>query len=145
MEADVVEAEPAYTQLDTLSQPRHGLTHAVLQVRSCTLDTWLPEQVDFMARTGNQVANAYREARMSPTDRPTSLGPLELEQFIRRKARPSMPDPSRIERPDAVQPAASGSSVGLAEPQVTSSTADVQVLSWLMCKQATVSTNLEAA
>ena len=37
-----------------------------------------------MARTGNQVANAYREARLNPADRP-STNPLELESFIRRK------------------------------------------------------------
>ena len=55
-----------------------------LQVRSCTLDTWLPEQVVFMERTGNAVANAYREAKLDPSERPVS-NPLELERFIRRK------------------------------------------------------------
>jgi hypothetical protein len=40
-----------------------------LQVRSCTLDTWLPEQVEFMARTGNTLGNAYWEARMHPGER----------------------------------------------------------------------------
>ncbi len=34
-----------------------------VQVRSCTLDTWLPGQVAFMAHTGNEVANRYWEAR----------------------------------------------------------------------------------
>ena len=60
-----------------------------MQVRSCTLDTWLPEQVAFMERTGNAVANAHREARLQPGDRPSS-DPLELERFIRRKVRHPM-------------------------------------------------------
>ncbi len=34
------------------------------QVRSTTLDTWLPEQVEFMDRTGNAVANAYWVRRL---------------------------------------------------------------------------------
>ena len=36
------------------------------QVRSCTLDTWLPGQVAFMAHTGNGIANSYWEARLAP-------------------------------------------------------------------------------
>jgi len=56
------------------------------QVRSVTLDTWLPEQVAFMARTGNAAANAHREARLDPALKPPPASP-ELEGFIRRKAR----------------------------------------------------------
>ena len=58
-----------------------------LQVRSCTLDTWLPEQVAFMERTGNEVANAFWEARLQAADRP-SQDPMEVERFIRRKVLP---------------------------------------------------------
>ncbi len=55
-------------------------------MRSVTLDTWLPEQVAFMARTGNAVANAHREARLDPALKPPAASP-ELEGFIGRKAR----------------------------------------------------------
>ena len=41
-----------------------GLGVHISKVRSCTLDTWLPEQVAFMARTGNAAANAHFEARL---------------------------------------------------------------------------------
>ena len=54
------------------------------QVRSCTLDTWLPEQVAFMARTGNARANAALEARLDPSQKPSYYSP-DLEAFIRRK------------------------------------------------------------
>lgn len=43
---------------------RAPLRRAPLQVRSCSLDTWLPEQVEFMARTGNALGNAYWEAAL---------------------------------------------------------------------------------
>ncbi len=55
-----------------------------MQVRSVTLDTWLPRQVAFMARTGNAVANAHREARLDPSLKPPTHSP-DLEAFIRRK------------------------------------------------------------
>ena len=61
------------------------------QVRSCTLDTWLPEQVLFMETTGNEVANAYWEAKLQSADRP-SQDPLDLERFIRRKVQPIVQD-----------------------------------------------------
>lgn len=38
----------------------------LVQVRSCTLDTWLPGQVAFMAHTGNAIANSYWEAGLAP-------------------------------------------------------------------------------
>lgn len=54
------------------------------QVRSCTLDTWLPEQVAFMDHTGNAKANAYYEAKLDPSEKPSYYSP-DLEAFIRRK------------------------------------------------------------
>ena len=61
-----------------------GLGVHISKVRSCTLDTWLPEQVQFMARTGNAAANAPFEARLDPSQKPSYYSP-ELETFIRRK------------------------------------------------------------
>ncbi len=54
-----------------------------MQVRSCTLDTWLQSQVDFMDQTGNAIANSYWECKIGAVQRPSS-GP-HLEAFIRRK------------------------------------------------------------
>ena len=74
-----------------------------VQVRSCTLDTWLPEQVRFMASTGNSVANAYWEARLPELAKPSTSSP-ELEGFIRRKydgrewAQGSWPPPTEGEQ-----------------------------------------------
>ena len=61
-----------------------GLGVHISKVRSCTLDTWLPEQVRFMVRTGNAAANAHYEARLDPAQKPSYYSP-ELEAFIRRK------------------------------------------------------------
>lgn len=61
-----------------------GLGVHVSQVRSCTLDTWLPPQLEFMAATGNGVANAYWEARLGDTTKPANDDPY-LEPFIRQK------------------------------------------------------------
>ena len=61
-----------------------GLGVHISKVRSCTLDTWLPEQVAFMARTGNAAANAHFEARLQAGQKPSYYSP-ELETFIRRK------------------------------------------------------------
>jgi hypothetical protein len=55
-----------------------------MQVRSVTLDTWLPEQVAFMAATGNGIANAFWEAKLQPGTKPHYDAP-ELGTFIRRK------------------------------------------------------------
>jgi hypothetical protein len=54
------------------------------QVRSVTLDTWLPDQVAFMERTGNAVANSFWEAKLGQTRKPDHDAP-ELQAFIRRK------------------------------------------------------------
>lgn len=53
-------------------------------MRSCTLDTWLPQQVSFMAATGNAVANGYWEAKLSSQQKP-HYESADLEPFIRRK------------------------------------------------------------
>ena len=52
-----------------------------------TLDTWLPEQVVFMARTGNAVANAVFEARLPKEGflRPDREDAIALERFLRHK------------------------------------------------------------
>ena len=55
-----------------------------LQVRSVTLDTWLPSQVAFMAATGNAAANAHYEAQLDPAQKPSYYSP-DLDAFIRRK------------------------------------------------------------
>ncbi|CAL5405786.1 unnamed protein product [Camellia sinensis] len=50
------------------------------QVRSATLDTWLPEQVAFIQSMGNEKANCYWEAELPPNyDR------VGIENFIRAK------------------------------------------------------------
>jgi hypothetical protein len=54
------------------------------QVRSVSLDTWLPQQVEFMAKTGNAAANAHYEARLDPAQKPSYHSP-DLDAFIRRK------------------------------------------------------------
>ncbi|KAH9650936.1 ADP-ribosylation factor GTPase-activating protein AGD5 [Citrus sinensis] len=49
-------------------------------VRSATLDTWLPEQVAFIQSMGNEKANSYWEAELPPNyDR------VGIENFIRAK------------------------------------------------------------
>ncbi|KAG1338424.1 ADP-ribosylation factor GTPase-activating protein AGD5 [Cocos nucifera] len=49
-------------------------------VRSATLDTWLPEQVAFIQKMGNEKANSYWEAELPPNyDR------VGIENFIRAK------------------------------------------------------------
>ena len=57
---------------------------AIVQVRSCTLDTWLPEQVAFMAETGNHKANAFLEANLREEQKP-GYDTAELASFIRKK------------------------------------------------------------
>ncbi|XP_024929185.1 probable ADP-ribosylation factor GTPase-activating protein AGD15 isoform X2 [Ziziphus jujuba] len=52
----------------------------ISKVRSTTLDTWLPEQVTFMASTGNEKANRYWEARLPPNSDRNGI-----EKFIHAK------------------------------------------------------------
>lgn len=61
-----------------LLQPQLTLRRSCLapQVRSCSLDTWLPEQVEFMARTGNALANAYWEGGLREGQRPRASAKL---------------------------------------------------------------------
>lgn len=77
-----------------------GLGVHISKVRSCTLDTWLPDQVEFMNRTGNRVANEYFEAQL-PADFRRPGGPniegkpsLELANFIRDKYTRKFASPS---------------------------------------------------
>ena len=77
-----------------------GLGVHISKVRSCTLDTWLPAQVEFMNRTGNRVANEYFEAQL-PTGFRRPEGPnidgkpsLQLVNFIRDKYSRKFASPS---------------------------------------------------
>jgi hypothetical protein len=46
-----------------------GLGTHISKVRSCSLDTWLPEQVLLMEQTGNASANAFYESRLPQVER----------------------------------------------------------------------------
>lgn len=61
-----------------------GLGTHVSQVRSCSLDTWLPAQVTFMQQTGNDRANEFFEAKMDPSWKP-AYGSADIASFVRRK------------------------------------------------------------
>ncbi|KAJ8752480.1 hypothetical protein K2173_004768 [Erythroxylum novogranatense] len=52
----------------------------ISQVRSTTLDTWLPDQVSFMQSMGNKKSNNYWEAGL-----PTNADKGNTEKFIRAK------------------------------------------------------------
>ncbi|KAH7550637.1 hypothetical protein ACOSP7_023874 [Xanthoceras sorbifolium] len=52
----------------------------ISQVRSITLDTWLPEQVAFMQSMGNEKSNKYWEA-----EHPPDCDRRSIEKFIRAK------------------------------------------------------------
>jgi stromal membrane-associated protein len=56
----------------------------ISQVRSTTLDTWLPEQVDFICCVGgNKVMNSFWEAHLPQHFvRPQGVDMLELKRFI---------------------------------------------------------------
>ncbi|KAI8113382.1 hypothetical protein M9435_003386 [Picochlorum sp. BPE23] len=55
----------------------------VSQVRSTTLDTWLPEQVEFVSVVGNALSNAFWEAGLPRGFvRPSGVDALELKRFI---------------------------------------------------------------
>ena len=77
-------------------------------MRSCSLDTWLPAQVAFMAATGNGVAGAFWEARLPGGRRPGQGDAAALEAFIRAKyearawARGEWPPPEALEMPEPV-------------------------------------------
>lgn len=76
---NIVSYDPSYgavSDLQTIFIP--------MQVRSCTLDTWLPDQVAFMAQTGNHRANEFYEARLEPSAKPIYASG-DIASFIRRK------------------------------------------------------------
>ncbi|PIN19433.1 hypothetical protein CDL12_07894 [Handroanthus impetiginosus] len=52
----------------------------ISKVRSTTLDTWLPEQVVFMQRMGNEKSNEYWEAELPP-----QFDRNPIEKFIHSK------------------------------------------------------------
>lgn len=55
-------------------------------VRSCTLDSWTPDQARVMKRVGNKIANEYWESRLPPDFiRPSSTDRVNMEAFIRAK------------------------------------------------------------
>merc|ERR1712113_914190 len=67
-----------------------GMGVHISQVRSTTLDTWLPEQVEFMKSMGNAKANSYYEAKLVEINGPNWVRPdandkQKLEKFIRDK------------------------------------------------------------
>jgi hypothetical protein len=69
-----------------------GLGVHVSQVRSCSLDTWRADQVEFMAACGgNTRANAYwearleRESKIEKSERPRVDTLAHLDAFVRRK------------------------------------------------------------
>ncbi|CAD7697102.1 unnamed protein product [Ostreobium quekettii] len=70
----------------TCSGIHRSLGVHVSQVRSTTLDTWLPKQVAFLSSMGNLRANKFWEARLPPDHRKATGRPLEdLAGFIREK------------------------------------------------------------
>ncbi|KAH0786822.1 ARF GAP-like zinc finger-containing protein [Histomonas meleagridis] len=82
-------------------------------VRSCTLDSWTPEQARLMRRVGNKVANEYWEANLPPDFmRPSPSDRYGMECFIRAKyverrwAAPGEP-PSSVNYKKTLSPARS--------------------------------------
>ena len=71
----------------TCSGVHRSLGVHISKVRSITLDTWLPEQVDFVLRMGNVRANAYWEAQLPPGIQKSRLqgDSHRLQDFIRQK------------------------------------------------------------
>ena len=70
----------------TCSGIHRGLGVHISKVRSTNLDTWYPEQVEFMTKMGNKKANAHWEATLSPDfKKPSESDRRKLEDFIRAK------------------------------------------------------------
>lgn len=84
-------------------------------VRSCTLDSWTPEQARLMRRVGNKVANEFWEARL-PAEfmRPSPGDRFGMENFIRAKyverAWAAAGDPPHLRK--LVRPSGSGARAG---------------------------------
>jgi len=63
-----------------------GLGVHISQVRSCSLDSWLAPQVEFMASCGGNLrANQYWEARLPEGKKPPVATLADLDHFLRRK------------------------------------------------------------
>lgn len=79
-------------------------------VRSCTLDSWTDEQARVMENVGNEISNAYWEARMPPDFRRPATEDLEgLTKFIRDKYElKKWADPNRIPPADTYRNGNSG-------------------------------------
>ena len=70
----------------TCSGIHRGLGVHISKVRSTNLDTWFPEQVEFMTKMGNKKANEYWEAKLAPDfKKPSESDRRGLEDFIRAK------------------------------------------------------------
>ncbi|GAV81202.1 ArfGap domain-containing protein [Cephalotus follicularis] len=52
----------------------------ISKVRSTTLDTWLPEQIDYMQSMGNEKSNNYWEAEL-----PSNFDRSEIDRFVHAK------------------------------------------------------------
>ncbi len=63
-----------------------GLGVHISQVRSCSLDSWLAPQVEFMASCGGNLrANQYWEAKLPEGKKPPVATLADLDNFLRRK------------------------------------------------------------
>ena len=62
-----------------------GLGVHISKIRSCTLDTWVPFDVDTMRRLGNKRSNEEYEALLDVGDRPSREDSIALERFIQSK------------------------------------------------------------
>ncbi|KAJ1563117.1 hypothetical protein HK405_000124 [Cladochytrium tenue] len=90
-------------------QPPNQYSGAYLQaVKSADLDTWTPEQIENMARWGNNKANQVWEYQLPPNFEPPESS---MDQWIRAKydrkqyARPGpLPNPDDLALPDGVTP-----------------------------------------
>ena len=87
----------------------------ISQVRSTTLDTWLPTQVEFIRGMGNTKANAYYEAKLNEGgasfNRPDSNDKAKLEKFIRDKYEKKRWAGIRVEKKPEEAPQASAAPV----------------------------------
>ena len=70
----------------TCSGIHRGLGVHISKVRSTNLDTWFPEQVEFMTKMGNKKANDYWEAELPEGfKKPSESDRMGLESYIKAK------------------------------------------------------------
>ncbi|GAA5837838.1 hypothetical protein JCM11251_004673 [Rhodosporidiobolus azoricus] len=92
-----------------------GMGVHITRIRSVDLDTWTPEQIEFIQRWGNKRANAYWEAHLKQGHAPPDH---KIESFIRSKyelkrwaMEGPVPEPETLDggeaAPSATAPAAS--------------------------------------